>query len=175
MNIIVMAMSTLTLPNTTDISKRILKPSKYRNGKGKEEIEYYSQMEPACRKVLEENPDDYRFLILATEATLEEKIFRYQDETLKISAVNFFLKRMGLKNYKEENRAVVIELAEKEFLPAISKTINYIRENWDENHKLWINTQGGFRNISLVINAVISLLKLDNIEPKLRKHCYCRT
>ena len=165
MNIIVMAMSTLTLPNTTDISKRILKPSKYRNGKGKEEIEYYSQMEPACRKVLEENPDDYRFLILATEATLEEKIFRYQDETLKISAVNFFLKRMGLKNYKEENRAVVIELAEKEFLPAISKTINYIRENWDENHKLWINTQGGFRNISLVINAVISLLKLDNIEP----------
>lgn len=165
MNIIVMAMSTLTLPNTTDISKRILKPSKYRNGKGKEEIEYYSQMEPACRKILEENPDDYRFLILATEATLEEKIFRYQDETLKISAVNFFLKRMGLKNYKEENRAVVIELAEKEFLPAISKTINYIRENWDENHKLWINTQGGFRNISLVINAVISLLKLDNIEP----------
>lgn len=95
MNIIVMAMSTLTLPNTTDISKRILKPSKYRNGKGKEEIEYYSQMEPACRKVLEENPDDYRFLILATEATLEEKIFRYQDETLKISAVNFFSEKNG--------------------------------------------------------------------------------
>ena len=38
MNIIVMAMSTLTLPNTTDISKRILKPSKYRNGKGKEAV-----------------------------------------------------------------------------------------------------------------------------------------
>ena len=72
---------------------------------------------------------------------------------------------MGLKSDKEKKRAVVIRVEEDNFLPAISETINYIRKNWDEDHRLWINTQGGFRNISLVINAVISLLKLDKIEP----------
>lgn len=177
MNIIVMAMSTLNFKYEEDEkgnSKRILERSYYRNKKGEikggereeeKEIEYYSQMEPACRKILEENPGDYRFLILATKATLKEQIFQCQDEILEISAVDFFLKRMGLKSDKEKKRAVVIRVEEDNFLPAISETINYIRKNWDEDHRLWINTQGGFRNISLVINAVISLLKLDKIEP----------
>ena len=177
MNIIVMAMSTLNFKYEEDEkgnSKRILERSYYRNKKGEikggereeeKEIEYYSQMEPACRKILEENPGDYRFLILATKATLKEQTFQCQDEILEISAVDFFLKRMGLKSDKEKKRAVVIRVEEDNFLPAISETINYIRKNWDEDHRLWINTQGGFRNISLVINAVISLLKLDKIEP----------
>ena len=169
MNIIVMAMSTLNFKYEEDEkgnSKRILERSYYRNKKGEikggereeeKEIEYYSQMEPACRKILEENPGDYRFLILATKATLKEQTFQCQDEILEISAVDFFLKRMGLKSDKEKKRAVVIRVEEDNFLPAISETINYIRKNWDEDHRLWINTQGGFRNISLVINAVISL------------------
>ena len=177
MNIIVMAMSTLNFKYEEDEkgnSKRILERSYYRNKKGEikggereeeKEIEYYSQMEPACRKILEENPGDYRFLILETKATLKEQTFQCQDEILEISAVDFFLKRMGLKSDKEKKRAVVIRVEEDNFLPAISETINYIRKNWDEDHRLWINTQGGFRNISLVINAVISLLKLDKIEP----------
>ena len=177
MNIIVMAMSTLNFKYEEDEkgnSKRILERSYYRNKKGEikggereeeKEIEYYSQMEPACRKILEENPGDYRFLILATKATLKEQTFQCQDEILEISAVDFFLKRMWLKSDKEKKRAVVIRVEEDNFLPAISETINYIRKNWDEDHRLWINTQGGFRNISLVINAVISLLKLDKIEP----------
>lgn len=177
MNIIVMAMSTLNFKYEEDEkgnSKRILERSYYRNKKGEikggereeeKEIEYYSQMEPACRKILEENSGDYRFLILATKATLKEQTFQCQDEILEISAVDFFLKRMGLKSDKEKKRAVVIRVEEDNFLPAISETINYIRKNWDEDHRLWINTQGGFRNISLVINAVISLLKLDKIEP----------
>ena len=67
MNIIVMAMSTLNFKYEEDEkgnSKRILERSYYRNKKGEikggereeeKEIEYYSQMEPACRKILEEN------------------------------------------------------------------------------------------------------------------------
>lgn len=97
MNIIVMAMSTLTLPNTTDISKRILKPSKYRNGKGKEEIEYYSQMEPACRKILEENPAG-RTLLLKPE--------RSYDRRSMVSRIPVCEKSAGAGMIKNENRAV---------------------------------------------------------------------
>ena len=98
---------------------------------------------------------------------------------LKISAIDFFKYRMGLSDLEEpdaeqirriqkrnDDRVEVISLEEHDVTPAIAKTVACIRDIWDSDCKLWIDTQGGFRSIALVINAIISLLKEDVIEPE---------
>lgn len=62
-----------------------------------------------------------------------------------------------------------VDVEENRMAPAIVQTIELIRkaeqEYKNEKMNLWIDTQGGFRNISMVINAIISLLKDNYIEP----------
>ncbi len=57
----------------------------------------------------------------------------------------------------------MINVTDDNSIEAIFKAVEAIRKFWKENEtedpKLWIDTQGGFRNLNLVINAIISLLK----------------
>lgn len=133
--------------------------------------EYYSQLEPISRMILEREGSLDKIIILATESTKKEQEFildpNGKNEKRTCSAIDFYKERMGLKN---EEKMKIVDVEEKEFTPAISKVVETIRflyaEKKPENElKLWIDTQGGFRNITLVMNAIISLLKTDNIEP----------
>lgn len=177
MDVIVMAMS--TLPRLNDdgtIPKNMMLLDK-KTEQGNDRAVYYSQMEPASRTILggTAKDKDVRFIILGTAATKDPKPFIYNPEdpkegevtgAIKISAIDFFLQRMELK--KDDERVKIIDIDENNPTPAIEESINCIRDIWDnyDNCKLWIDSQGGFRNIVLVINAIISLLKEDGIEPE---------
>ena len=133
--------------------------------------EYYSQLEPISRMILEREGSLDKIIILATESTKKDQEFILEpngkNEKRTCSAINFYKERMGLKN---EEKIKIVDVEEKEFTPAISKVVETIRslyteKNSEDELKLWIDTQGGFRNITLVMNAIISLLKTDNIEP----------
>ena len=133
--------------------------------------EYYSQLEPISRMILEREGSLDKIIILATEFTKKDQEFILEpngkNEKRTCSAINFYKERMGLKN---EEKIKIVDVEEKEFTPAISKVVETVRslyteKNSEDELKLWIDTQGGFRNITLVMNAIISLLKTDNIEP----------
>lgn len=165
-NIIVLAMS--TLPGSVK-SVQEIRPSKFTwEDNGGEEYEYLSQLEPISTMIKKKEGSLDRVIILATKETLEKV---YDAEGEKISAVDFYRKRMGLTDEATE----IVDVAEDDFVPAISQTVKEIRQYWKENTAetdrtedavhLWIDTQGSFRNINLVLNAVITLLKRDGIVP----------
>lgn len=132
---------------------------------------YYSQLEPVSKMILEREGSLDKIIILATKATKtkQEFILESEEKTEKrtCSAIDFYKERMGLK---DEEKVEIVDLNEEEFTPAIFNAVEIIRSLYAEKKpedelKLWIDTQGGFRNITLVRNAIISLLKSDNIEP----------
>mgnify|MGYP003210553517 CR=1 FL=1 len=117
--------------------------------------------------ILEKEGSLDHIIILATEATKVPRKFICQGEERCISAVDFYLERLEIKDM---TKVRIIDLEEDAFTPAINETIDKIRKIWKMEHKknnqckLWIDTQGGFRNISLVMNAMMSLLKDGGIE-----------
>lgn len=161
-NVVVLAMS--TLPGQ---SKNINEISENRfswNQDDKTGYLYRGQMEPISTMIREREGSLDKVIILATKETREPQ---YVSDEEKISAVDYYLKRMDLS----ESQAEIVPVEENDFIPAISQTVDVIRNYWKDNvdemnhAKLWIDTQGSFRNINLVLNAVITLLKPDNIEP----------
>lgn len=162
-NIIVLSMSTL--------GEKIYPYNFVYKENDKTGEKYYSQLEPISRMILEREGSLDKIIILATKSTQKEQEFildpNGKNEKRTCSAIDFYKERMELKN---EEKIKIVDVEEKEFTPAISKVVEMIRslyaEKKSENElKLWIDTQGGFRNITLVMNAIISLLKTDNIEP----------
>ena len=156
-NIIVLAMSTLNCKNINDIkeSRYAWKPD---DNVGSV---YYGQLEPTSRMIREREGSLDRVIILATKETKKKD---YELNGRKISSVDYYIERMGLK---QENQKV-IDIEEMDFIPAISDTVNEIKNYWEENSgkvNLWIDTQGSFRNINLVLNAIITLLRTDGIIP----------
>lgn len=166
-NVVIMAMSTLSavgkIPSV--MGHRFGYPGGSVAGE-----EYYSQMEPTSKMIREREGSLDQLIILTTKEAKKNVEFMYKDEMRNMSALDFYLERMGITSL---DNVKIIDLAEENLTPAISETINTIRSIWNENDtnnkpKLWIDTQGGFRYISLVINAVISLLKTsgeERIEP----------
>ena len=57
-----------------------------------------------------------------------------------------------------------IDVDENNPAEGIKKTVDFIR-NLEDRGKLWIDTHGGFRDVALVLESVVSLLKVDNIVP----------
>lgn len=165
-NVMVLAMSTLSI--SSDDNK--ISASKFAyNESDSEGEEYFSQMEPTSKMILRREGSLDQIIILATKDTKEKKTFLYKDQMKEISAVDFYLERMQIE---DKNKVNIVDVEENSMIPAISKTIELIRETKQECEEkdkekmnLWIDTQGGFRNINLVINAIISLLRDANIEP----------
>lgn len=162
-NIIVLSMSTL--------GEKIYPYNFVYKENDKTGEKYYSQLEPISRMILEREGSLDKIIILATKSTQKEQEFildpNGKNEKRTCSAIDFYKERMGLKN---EEKMKIVDVEEKEFTPAISKVVETIRFLYAEKKpedelKLWIDTQGGFRNITLVMNAIISLLKTDNIQP----------
>lgn len=162
-NVIVLAMSTLAIEkeSRTIINSRFSYIESDKVGE-----EYFSQMEPISKMILQREGSLDQIIILSTNRTKQEREFLYKGKEKKISAVNFYLERMHLEN---SDKVKIVDVEENRMVPAIAQTIELIRnaeqEYKNEKMNLWIDTQGGFRNISMVINAIISLLKDNNIEP----------
>ena len=174
-NVVLLAMSTLpmsTLPSRIREYRFNWDNEDNSNNSG---YSYYSQLEPISRMIKEKEGSLDYVIILATGDTKKRGEYTIiedgKEKKINTSAVEFYKERMkktgvGLK----DDQIVIVDMEEDNFLPAISRSIREIRTYWDKNQgpdrpKLWIDTQGGLRNINLVLNAVISLLKLDNIEP----------
>ena len=157
-NLVVLAMS--TLPTNVKAYKFIW------DGIEKE-YEYYGQLEPISTMIREREGGLDKVIILATEETKVEKEIKAEDKLLdgkKTSAVKFYLERMNLT----EEDVEIVDVKEQDVVPAIANTVEKIRKYWEEqkeNVNLWIDTQGSFRNINLVLNAVITLLEPDKIVP----------
>ena len=155
-NVVILAMS--TLPYAGPKASRFAWQKEDREG-----TEYYSQLEPISTMIRQREGSLDRVIILATRDSREVK--EYTACNLKTSAVDYYLQRMNL----DKDAAVIIDVEEDDFIPAISNTVTAIRKYWEENNadvNLWIDTQGSFRNINLVLNAVITLLEQDKIVPR---------
>lgn len=151
-NLIVLAMSTLPIngPRESKFAWKI---------DDNEGCSYWSQLEPVSTMIREREGSLDRVIILATGDSKEVKEY---PGGLRTSAVEYYRKRMNITETETE----IIDVEEDDFIPAISNTVNEIRKYWKENNvNLWIDTQGSFRNINLVLNAVITLLELDKIVP----------
>ena len=135
-------------------------------GECRKEIEYYSQLEPVSKMIMEREKNLDKIIIFATPETQKKVRFQYQEQDKNESAVDFYLSRMkGVT----QDQVLLIDVTDDNSIEAIFKAVEAIRKFWKENKtedpKLWIDTQGGFRNLNLVINAIISLLKNDKIVP----------
>lgn len=157
-NLVVLAMS--TLPTSVKAYKFIWDGTE-------KEYDYYGQLEPISTMIREREGSLDKVIILATEETKVEKEIKAEDKLLdgkKTSAVKFYLERMNLT----EEDVEIVDVKEQDVVPAIANTVEKIRKYWEEqkeNVNLWIDTQGSFRNINLVLNAVITLLEPDKIVP----------
>lgn len=135
-------------------------------GESRKEIEYYSQLEPVSKMIMEREKNLDKIIIFATPETQKKVRFQYQGQEKNESAVDFYLLRIeGVT----QDQVLLINVTDDNSIEAIFKAVEAIRKFWKENEaedpKLWIDTQGGFRNLNLVINAIISLLKNDKIIP----------
>lgn len=160
-NILLLAMSIL---------EKDIKDNYYTYGDG-ELIIGQSPLEPITgmvsieRKKKGERLD--KIIILETEETKRE----YDG---KKSAVDFYKERVRrfLDADVYENGFKDIPIDEKNPAEGITEATKYLLHEYEEQKKsndkmnLWIDTQGGFRDISLVLNAIISLLREQGIEPR---------
>lgn len=187
-NLLILGMSTLAIHKDHVIESY---ECTWTSKDGKKTISYYSQLEPISKMIKEEYESLEEIIILATPETRIQNEFilgRHSDgdktedvEHKNMSAVQFYLERIG-KGVKaginidaadaqkdvDENGVYVINVSDERIARAINLSVNRIRKFMKENEdaNLWIDTQGGFRNLNLVVNAIISLLKRDNISPR---------
>lgn len=169
-NLIVLGMSTLPLRKITreDGTSYCEVNANYCwwDGLDEEGREYYSQLEPISTMIKEKEKSLDKIIIFATSQTKNLFKFKCNGKDYEMSPVEFYLLRMGISNYQNVE---ILNIEDENFTQQMFEAVEIIRKFWNENikanPKLWIDTQGGFRNMSLVINAIISLLKNDNIIP----------
>ncbi len=130
------------------------------------------QLEPIVKLRLRENPLNIplKIIVLCTKDVKEEKktftvgSVTVEDET----AIQFFKDRVG--GFARE-AGTEIEIVERDLDEAnpnggIQEAVKDIRNTKDEMAELWIDTHGGFRDIALIMEAIVSLLKVDSIIPE---------
>lgn len=151
-NILLLAMS--TLPGEIK--------DHYYSFENEEPFPAQSQLEPIThwlvnkRREVGEKLD--KVIILETNATVES-------DKGQPSAVDFYKKRVG--SFATGIEYVDIRIDENNPEEGISSAIRAILQEFkEESVKLWIDTQGGFRDVVMVFNAIISLLIEQGIEPE---------
>lgn len=157
-NVLLLAMSTLG---------REIKDNYYRYQDG-EVFTAQSQLEPITHMLSDERKKKGerldKIIILETDETL-------QPHDGKKSAVGFYKERVG-RFLDETVEYVDIPINENEPAEGIRKATSIILQEHEEQKKingemnLWIDTQGGFRDVVMVFNAIISLLREQGIEPE---------
>ena len=124
---------------------------------------YISQMEPTVFYLLENYDDDIELVLLCSKET--HSIISGMDK----DSIEIFLERVNDRARflgKKDVRVKTILLDKDKSIPGVRETARYIKENTvvNGNDKLWIDIHGGFRDISVTFNALISLLKVYGIR-----------
>ena len=118
-------------------------------------------------------------LSLCTKETTEKKTFALEenpDEVFNMTAYEFYQDRIKAilppsvstvfqtVDIDESNINAGIVGAAKQILEVKAKLERECANAADKKIKLWVNTQGGFRDISLVLNAIVNLMSVYEIE-----------
>ena len=192
MNILLLSMSSFPKGDMVDGKNgtrvRQLQESRftYDNSKGEKiEEKYYSQLEPITRMLIEEGRQPDEVIMLCTEEAIAKKNIKWGDEEDAISPCEFYESRINeyrskdiiytkipqsLNELKDLGKAgegtdtIDPNLPESK-REAVAEVAAYLLQKKKENKELhvWIDTQGGMRDISLLMNAVVSLLKTSAI------------
>lgn len=125
---------------------------------------YIGQLEPVIQyMIMSGTACDIEIIALCTDTVRKDS-----ENFSGMSALSFYQSRVEelAKEHGMGNKITVtpIDISESSPIEGISATASYIR-NISDMHSLWIDTHGGFRDIALTLEAVISLLKVDNIYP----------
>lgn len=145
------------------------------------------QLEPTVKYILRKLPDDeLEIVVLCTNDTckLESTI-----NDVTYTAISYFVDRIcecivETDQYEKKNdwkpdfkdqvaelncgrvHFVCVKIDEYNPKAGIERTVEWIRDNSSKvDGKFWIDTHGGFRDVSLVSNAIVSLLKVYNSVP----------
>ena len=179
-NIILQAMSTLRIIKTEE--KKPYIKSSYFSAPGKliGKYRYYSQLEPVSVMLIKQGIVPDMILSLCTEDTIDEnkreKFFLEEDMEYEydMTSYEFYKNRVNQSlpegastefvpvNIDQRNiNAGIVEAADQ--ILAVKERLK--KENAsDKSVKVWVNTQGGFRDTSLVLNAIINLMSAYDIE-----------
>ena len=165
-NVLLLALSTFPY-------KLTMSENKFKWENGKEYTRIY-QLDPVPKMLADQLAQKHEYLdkiiLLATKSTLEEKDVEITDLDGKKdhyhgSPLDYFksqIDRYMNPDTDPEEKFVIVPIDEKNIEQGISDTIEKVRKV--KNIKLYLDTHGGFREIFLVAEAVISLLKVDKIE-----------
>lgn len=152
------------------------------------------QLEPVFDLLTQKHKDNIHIIAICTEETLEKNhilkdgIPQRKNADNKgereISAVDYTFYRLGQRGYKqidstsEDNHTYIFQKANQLVTFTIFKTPqdNYVdclkestkqikRMYKNQTYHLWINANGGFRDMYLLIVAIISLMKVDHVFP----------
>lgn len=129
-----------------------------------------SQMEPIAKYMISKYKDDpVHLIVLCTPET--EKVMKKEDSDFKGEIPIVFFENQ-IEAFCKENHYMNpvihrIGLLVDDPYKGIAEAVDKIRElkGADPNGVLWIDPHGGFRDVALVMQAVISLLKVDGIVP----------
>lgn len=166
-NVLLLALS--TFPNKLSMSE-----NKFIWENGKEYTGIY-QLDPVPKMLADQLSQEQEYLdkiiLLATDPTFEEEkdvSITYLDGKKTLyhgTELQYFISQIESymnPNIDLEEKFIVVPVDPRNIERGISDTIDKLREI--KNIRLYLDTHGGFREIFLVAEAVISLLKIDKIE-----------
>lgn len=171
-NVLLLALSIFPTDRTT--GKTAMREGKFL-WDGKEYRGIY-QLDPVPKMLVDQLSKKHEYLdkiiLLCTAQIMDKKMVEItyldknkQKDYYQGTALEYFESHIeSYMNPEVEDKFVVVPINEKDIEKGISDTIDKVREI--KNPSLYLDTHGGFREISLVAEAVISLLKVDGIEAK---------
>ena len=174
MNILLLSMSRLPVKDGNPINQNMCTWMDENNNLHK--ISYYSQLEPITRMLIEEGEVPDEVIMLCTQESVKQETFQLEGVEKNMSPCEFYQERINLqvKNGKTINYITMPQCCKLDATDpeskrqAIAEIAEYVLKKKKEvgTLNLWIDTQGGLRDISLLTNAVFSLLKTSDIVPR---------
>lgn len=180
MNILLLSMSTFPYSENKENTVRKLRKSKF-SYSGNETEEYYSQLEPITRVLIEKGDKPDEVLALCTKASVTKRKYMLDDDenTYEKSPLDFYIDRISdgpdkdktitYIKFPQDQDAYLDTNDVKSKNMAVAEIALYLlskKNGLEDNEKLhlWIDTQGGMRDVSLLMNAIVSLLKTNDIS-----------
>ncbi|MBO6046383.1 MAG: hypothetical protein J6P61_01390 [Erysipelotrichaceae bacterium] len=154
----------------------------YKDDEGKEIVisQYYSQLEPVIRYMLsvintrnDITDKTLNIVMLCTEEVKNVASFKEKNgNDYCMNAVEYLKHRINVCEEKETGQTIdfeTIDLDKRKPYKAIRETIEKIRsikaETNDVKGLFWVDVHGGLRQIAMALEAIISLLEIDEIIP----------
>lgn len=178
-NFLLLAMSTFNFDNKNLPKKELPKYSYVTDKSVKDKKEYYSQLEPVSREIIESGIIPDQIVVLCTKETLKEENFYLNEDPEHVvcySPYNFYKERISrfLPDDKKDIFSCV-NIDPENINLGIINTANLIirkkaeieknlKEGEEAEFKLWIDTQGSFRDLVFILCAVMNLLKIQKIS-----------